>query len=817
MKELKAQIEVLLDNFEPNFKISKLIKENLKKYYTTLPKTFAQTTGKDFLVKHTRKIDTIIKLVYRIATREMFDCYYPAKNYIPLTIVALGSYGREQLSPKSDIDIMFIYKNIPAYNILPLIEKMYYLLIDAGLKLGHRVDEIDELEDVANSDITIKTAILESRFIDGSKPLWFDTENRINRIRHNNQKKFILAKIEERRKNRAKYPLMMESNLKEGVGGFRDANLIYWIGKLLYNAPRIKDLPKKIVDEKDYTEFRVALEFLFKVRSALHLCVKKKTDYLRLNDLPQVASLLGYKSNKAHMTFAKRVNKSLRTIWLYSRIWLDALASKHVSIYKEYLKPEKNYKSAEELLSFLISNANRPYRSHPKLNLQLLHTTKEIDNRVFLSLIVKIFKAKYTSSILTALSEANRLGQYIQPIKKVEALPQFDGYHKFTVDTHLIRCVESLENLENSKLKKIYDDLDEDKKMILKFAIFLHDIGKGREMDHHILGAKLFRVYTKKLGLNQESIKLGTKLILHHNKLSQVAQKEDIYNPKVVANFTGLFPSKIELDMILLLTYADTNGVGNNIYNEFTARLFNRLYQNSLEYLQHNNFIDEMTKRVQRLDALRRSIMFKKLPNIIRKKILNIESNLPFIRYTTSRIIEIAKRAYEIDTFAYEVTNRKFLTIEIIKKTPIDLGYLLSKLVNFNLVNMDVVKLFDDKKYFKIDFNQKTNKDAIEDIKLIIQNAFLKQKRIDLPKPDIKKEDISIDCKHSIEYASIKLNTKNQKGLLAYIMNIFEKLEIDIVSSKIYTHKGIANDIFLIEKNRNFCQKLDYIIEKITQ
>jgi [protein-PII] uridylyltransferase len=336
-------------------------------------------------------------------------------------------------------------------------------------------------------------------------------------------------------------------------------------------------------------------------------------------------------------------------------------------------------------------------------------------------------------------------------------------------------------------------------------------------MDHHELGAKLFKVYTEKLGLSQESIKLGTKLVLHHNKLSQVAQKEDIYNPRVIANFAGLFPSKTELDMILLLTYADTNGVGNNIYNEFTARLFDTLYQNSLEYLQHNEFIDEMTKRVQRLDALKRSTLFKKLPNILRKKILSIESNLPFIRYTTPRIIEIAKRAYEIDTFAYEITNNKFLTIEIIKKTPIDLGYLLSKLVNLNLVNMDIVKLFDGKKYFKIDFNQKVNGDDIEDIKAIIQNAFLEQKRIDLPKPDIKKEDISIECEHSIEYASMKLNTKDQKGLLAYIMNIFEKLKIDIVSSKVYTHKGVVNDIFLIEKNGNFCQNLDYIIGKIAQ
>jgi len=118
--------------------------------------------------------------------------------------------------------------------------------------------------------------------------------------------------------------------------------------------------------------------------------------------------------------------------------------------------------------------------------------------------------------------------------------------------------------------------------------------------DHHKIGAKVFKAFAKKLKLSNKDIELGYKLVLYHNKLSMVAQKEDIYNPKTVAKFAGLFPSKLELDMILLLTYADTNGVGNNIYNEFTARLFKILYTNALDYLQHQVFLDEMKKRVQR-------------------------------------------------------------------------------------------------------------------------------------------------------------------------------------------------------------------------
>ena len=816
MKELKANIEELMQQKAPDFEIAKLIREDLKNYYETLPQTFKESTGKDFLVKYTKKIDSIIKLVYRAATREMFAEYFPGKNAVPLSIAALGSYGREQLSPKSDIDIMFVYKDLPAYNTKALIEKMYYLLVDTGLKLGHRVHEISELEDATNSDITIKSAILESRFMDGSKYLWVEAENAIGRIRHTKQEEFILEKIQERRELRAKFPLMMEPNLKEGVGGFRDANLVYWIGKMLYNVPTIKALPKEIVAEDDYKEFRIALEFLFKVRAALHLSVKKKTDQLRLEYIPDVASLLGYKnSSQAHMVFAKKVNKSLRIIWLYSRIWIDALVSSKVPIYKDYLKPTAEFKNAKEALQFLIKNANCEYKSHPKLNLQLLHTKRPRDDKDINDLILKIFKAEHTSSILTALSEANQLGSYILPIKKVEALPQFDGYHKYPVDTHLIKCVEELENIKNSKILTLYNNLPESKKLLLKLVTFLHDMGKGRVSDHHKVGAALFRAYGEKLSLPDTDIELGAKLILYHNQLSQIAQKEDIYSPKTVAKFTAIFPNKLELDMILILTYADTNGVGGNIYNEFTARLFETLYVHALDFLIHQSFLDEVGKRVKRVEALKRSIKFNKLPKTLQRKIINIESNLPFTRYTTGRIIEIASRASSIDDYEYEITNDKFLTIEIIKKRSIDLGYLLSKLSNLNLVNMDIIKLFDGKKYFKIDFNQNVENDDIEDIKVIIEGSFLEQSRVNLTKPKIKKGDIDIKCEHSQEYALMELNTNDQKGLLAYIMNIFEQLKIDIVSSKIYTHKNRVSDQFLIEKNGNFCNNYKDIINKL--
>ncbi len=822
MSDLKEKIEELIEQKAPNFKIAKLIREELKSYNQNLPQKFKESKGVGFLFKHTRKIDEIIKLCYYVATREMFGEYFPTKTVIPLTITALGSYGREQLSPKSDIDIMFVYKDVPGYNVKNIIEKMYYLLLDSGLKLGHRVHEIDELEDVAESDITIKTAILESRFVDGSKYLWYQIQNHLGHIRYKNQQEFILAKIEERRKFRAKYPIMMEPNLKEGVGGFRDANLVLWIGKLLYNVPRIEDLPKEIVAPEDYKKFSISLKFLFKVRAALHLILKNKNDQLRLDYIPAVMELLNYPDKpESQIKFSRRVIKSLRTIWLYSRIWIDALISKaddiQIDIYTGYLKPENEYKNLEEIIKFLIENANKPFRIHPKLHLMMLHAKKVKSEKRLNRLVLKAFETDYTSSILTAFSEVKMLKYFIKPMQHPEALPQFDGYHKYSVDTHSIKAVEALENITDSRLKTIYNSLSEDKKRLLKLVAFLHDAGKGKKEDHHKRGEYLFKKYGKNLGLPEEDIKIGANLILHHSKMSITAQKEDIYSHKVVAKFTALFPTKLELNMILLLTYADTTAVGSNIYNELTARLFKSLYDNAMEFLIHRNFLDEAIQRARREESIKRSRKFTALPKKIQRKILNIESNLPFIKYTTARIIEIAVRADKIDTFEYEVTNKKFLTIEIIKKIPLDLGYLLSKLSNINLVNMDIIKLFDGKKYFKIDFNEKVTEDDVKDIKRIIEESFTKQERIQLPKPTIYREDIEIDCEHSSHYALMRFTADDQKGLLAYLMNIFEEYGIEIVSAKVYTHKNKVDDMFLIERNGKYCINLDKICKQFAQ
>ncbi|SFZ97680.1 Possible nucleotidyltransferase [hydrothermal vent metagenome] len=819
MDNVKAQIEELLYNNAEDFEIAKVLKKDIKTYFSTLDDTFSSSGGKDFLLKHTRKIDTVLKMVYQVALRDMFCEYTPMKNSIPIALVALGSYGREQLCVHSDIDLMIVYKEIPGYNTKEMIEKILYILWDTGLKLGHRVHTVEELYEVSKTDITIKTALIESRFLEGSHFIWVDTQNAIRSIRKDNPKEFIALKLEEQAQKHKKLPLTMEPNLKDGVGGFRDANLVYWIGKILYNADTIKELPSTIVAEDEYKTFRAALEFLFRVRSALHLTAKKKEDKLRLELIPDVARLLKYKDNKqGHMKFAKRVTESLKITRLYSTIWINKLTHDYVEddISRNYLYPKPG--GFNDLLIQLSENATKPFYAHPTFLQQLILTDKpDRPNKRLYKTIKSFFHKPNTYYILSALSFARLLRYVMPPIRKVVDLPQFDGYHQYAVDVHSMKSLYYLENIEDLFIQELFESLSKDEKILLKIVTFLHDAGKGRKRDHHIVGATLFKVFANKLHIDDEHIKMGETLIHFHTLMSNVAQREDLYNEKIILAFASHFKTKKLLDMIYILTYADMNGVGKGIYNSFNARLIKTLYTRSIEALTHTTMLDNAAKRIKKEQTLQRHIDFTDLSKSEQKKILSIPSTLLFLRYTPQRIVAIAKKGFETKDYEFHISNDKFLTIEIIRKKSFNIGYFLGRLSNLDVVNMDICKLFDDLKYFKIDFSMQVDKDDVFLIEEILHKSFDDSKKSKLNIPIIKKGDLEIDCNHSQSYAMMRLHTTNQKGLLAYIINMFDDLGIDIVSAKIHSLKNSVRDIFLIEKNGNFCHNTELIIDKLIE
>ena len=832
--DLLLQIEDIIENRGSDFELSKLFKQYIKEYKESLPELFKENQGKDFLVKHTKKLDSIITLMYKTVLRRLFGNYLPMKSQIPIAIVALGSYGREQLCVHSDIDLLIVYEKVEGYQTELIIEKLFYLALDAGMKLGHRVHETTELFDAANSDITIRTAFLEARFICGSPFTWHATQRELNKVRTFEQKEFILAKIEEAQKRRKKYPISMQPNIKEGVGALRDAQLIFWIAKTIYNVDNIKELSGTIFSDEEFKEFRIALELLYRVRSALHLINGKQEDKLLLEYIPQVSLLLGFNNqqkfaskvlhagwriNNFTQIFVKKMVRPFIVDASYVTKFRHSRLQKGIYLLENRLYASYNLKplSINTLLELLLSLEDQDYKFDAGFLNQFTYTKiKHPLNKKTYTLIKKLFQKAHIASFLKLFYDAGILHELFPNFKKVMHLPQFDGYHHYPVDLHSLKCVEALENIKEPFIQDLYETLNKDEKLLLKSVVFFHDSGKGRKQDHSEVGAKLVLQFVKQIGLSDTLCNRAVTLVKHHVLMSSVAFKENIYNEKTLYKFMSSVGDTKNLQLLYILTYADINGVGGDTYNSFNAKLLYDLYKNALEVAENTERITDAKKRLIIEKRVKNLIEFQILPRLLQKKILSVESNLFFFKHTPQDIIEIAKKAKETKEYSFTTKNRESLTIEIYRRIPLNVAYLLASLSHLDVASMEIFTLFDDIKYFKIEFIKNVEGNELVEVQDIIDAAFDMQKEVILKNIKIKRDEINIDCEHSKTHAELTINTQNQMGLLAYVMHKLEEMHINIVTAKIHSSKHKVRDSFLIEKQYKVCDNVNKIYEKLS-
>jgi len=830
---LVQRIEDLIEENAPDFEISKLFKQYISEYKEGLNELFEANQGKDFLVRHTKQLDHIIKMMYKIVLRKTFNNYVPMRNNIPIGFIALGSYGREQLCVHSDIDLMIVYEESEGFNIQHIIEKFLYLAWDAGLKLGHRVHEVNDLRSASTEDITIKTAFFESRLITGSNFLWMRTTSELGQIRNFEQKEFVLAKMEESQIRRKKFPSSMQPNIKESVGGLRDSHLLFWVAHALYGSHNLKDLSGTLFSEVEYKEYRIALELLFRVRSALHLIANKQQDVLVLEYIPEVTKKLGFSSQRLLVT------KTMQAMWTinhFTQIYTYKLTrafihkDNNISALRSARREEGFYEldntiyvsfhakdiSHTQLLKFLDTLEDKDYRFDPSVLKRIKSSMiqGQLSEEEY-SLLLKLYSRRYLHCILQLFFDAGILPDIIPPFSKVMFLPQFDGYHTHPVDIHSLMCIKALENIQDPLALELYKGFSHEERTLLHITTLLHDAGKGRVQDHSLVGAKLFSAYASELNLTSELIEVGTRLIKHHIAMSHVAFREDFYHEQVLFSFISKVKNERTLKLLFVLTYADINGVSQKTYNSFNAKLLRELYYASLEVIDNQEMIGEATKRRKREEALKKNSSFKELSKLQQKRVLSIESNLFFIKHKPLEIVKLFQKANDLDRYKYTITHNPNLVIEIFKDIPLNLGYLLGKLNFLNIAAMDIFKLYNEIKYFKIEFSQALDKDDTLHIEDIIEDAFDMSKKLELTKPQIKKNEISLDCEHSNTYARLSINTRDQSGLLAYVITSFDDEAIDIATAKVHTIKNRIRDQFLIEKHGNVCHNAEKIIEAL--
>ncbi len=609
--DIQLQIEDIIEKNGSDFELSKLFKAYIKDYKESLPELFEKNQGKDFLVKHTKKLDSIISLMYKTVLRRVFGNYIPMRSSIPIAIVALGSYGREQLCVHSDIDLLIVYEDVDGFNTQLIIEKLFYLALDAGLKLGHRVHETSDLFKAANEDITIRTSLMESRLIVGSPFTWHATQKELNKIRVYKPREFLLAKVTEAQIRRKKYPISMQPNIKESAGGLRDTQLLYWIAHTIYGVTGLKELIGSLLSEESYKEYRVALELLYRIRSALHLITGKQEDTLRLEYIPEVANMLGFKDQKKLaskvMQAAWRTNNFTRIFtkkmirpYLYDKDMIKKLRANRIQkgvyelnsrLYVSYSLKETNINS---LLEILVSLKDKEYKFDSGFLKAFTYVgiKHPLKSKTY-TLLRQLLSREHTYCFLNLFYDAGILHELFLNFRKVMYLPQFDGYHTYPVDIHSIKCVEALEDIKEPFIKSLYNELNQEERLMIKAITLFHDTGKGRKQDHSEVGAKLFPPFAKKINLKEELINRAVTLIKHHILMSNVAFKENIHNEKTLYKFMSKVGDAKNLNFLYILTYADINGVGGDTFSSFNSKLLYDLYKSALEIAQNSDRITD--------------------------------------------------------------------------------------------------------------------------------------------------------------------------------------------------------------------------------
>ncbi|WP_300010248.1 [protein-PII] uridylyltransferase [uncultured Roseobacter sp.] len=544
-----------------------------------------------------------------------------------LAVIAVGGYGRGEMAPFSDVDLLFLtpYK-ITAWA-ESVIESMLYILWDLKLKVGHASRTVKECLRLGTDDFTIRTAMLEQRYLAGDQALADTLAQRLRKdLFAGSEREFIEAKLAERENRHIKQGqrYVVEPNVKEGKGGLRDLQSLYWIAKYVHNVRDVADLVTLgVFTEDELRGFAAAEDFLWAVRGHLHLLSKRASEQLTFDMQVQVADAMGYedtKGRRAVEVFMQHYFLHATEVGDLTRIFLTKLEADHVKaepilerIFRRRPRVKANYMVVNNRIAikddtvFLSDKLNllRLFEEalrtgmliHPdamrliKSNLHLIDDevrTAPEAQRIFFDLLLKHGNPERA---LRRMNELGVLGAFVPEFEPIVAMMQFNMYHSYTVDEHIIQCIKNLAQIERGELEEDLPVASSilkrgvDRK-VLYTALLIHDIGKGRSEDHSILGAQMARKIAPRLGLNKADTETVEWLVRYHLLMSDMAQKRDIADPRTVRDFAKAVQTVKRLDLLCVLTVCDIRGVGPNTWNNWKAVLIRALYRQTQRALE---------------------------------------------------------------------------------------------------------------------------------------------------------------------------------------------------------------------------------------
>ncbi|MEL6573262.1 MAG: [protein-PII] uridylyltransferase [Pseudomonadota bacterium] len=588
--------------------------------------------------------DQVVREVLYVAQTYLHPNHNPTEAE-RLSVMAVGGYGRGEMAAHSDVDLLFLNP----YKITPwaesLIESMLYILWDLKLKVGHASRTIKDCLRLGRDDFTIRTSLVEHRYIAGDQALADELSKRLwSDLFQGTAQEFIDAKLSERAQRHRKQGgqrYMVEPNVKEGKGGLRDLQSLFWIGKYVHGTQNAKELiDQGVYTYDEFKQFKTAEDFLWSIRCHLHIIAGRAADQLTFDLQVIVAERLGYSDHggrRAVEHFMQDYFRHATGVGELTRIFLTALEADHTkpepmltrllkrrkSVREPYAVAQNRLTVADEQAFFADKNnmlgiveealrtgllihpdAMRLMSSHIELIDQEMRDDPKAQ-KLFLDILLKHGNPERG---LRRMNELGVLAAFIPEFAPIVAMMQFNMYHHYTVDEHTIQCISHLSQIERGELVEelpIASGILNAgvNRRVLYVALLLHDIGKGRSEDHSALGAQIARVVAPRLGLKKKEAETVEWLVRNHLLLSDVAQKRDVSEPRTIEGFAKAVKSVERLDLLTVLTVCDIRGVGPGTWNNWKAMLIRKLYAVTRDALE--NGLEDLNRETMETEAKR--------------------------------------------------------------------------------------------------------------------------------------------------------------------------------------------------------------------
>ncbi len=615
--------------------------------------------GAEVVLADAYLVDQLVRGIYDFAIKYVYPTAGPTAGPIadpiadpaaaePLAIAATGGYGRAELSPFSDIDLMFLLPNRSVAKTEQLVEFILYMLWDMGLKVGHATRTADDCVKLARSDLTIRTSLLEARWLWGDRALYDQFESKfMNEVVAGTGSQFVEQKLTERdarheRMGDSRY--VLEPHIKEGKGGLRDLQTLFWMAKYLYQVKDMGELFERgVFTTADVHGFRRAQNFLWTVRCHLHYAADRPEERLTFTYQSIIAKRLGYNdraSGRGVERFMRHYFLITKTVGDLTRVLCAVLEEDHrkksirfrIPIFSLFRRAREGFqldggrlaleddglfsRDPVKILQLFHEAQRQELDIHPHA-VRLVHQNlRYVDaslrenadaNRLFMEMLTSENDPETT---LKRLNDAGVFGRFVPDFGRVVAQMQYDMYHVYTVDEHTIRAIGILHLLERGDLKEQHPTAsavvgDMRSRRALYMAVLLHDIAKGRGGDHSEIGAQIALYVCPRFGLDDWETETVSWLVRYHLLMSRTAFKRDVDNPKTVTDFNAEVQSPERLRMLLVLTEVDIRAVGPNIWNAWKGGLLGELYYRALEEMEMTGGqpVERRTIRVERAKA----------------------------------------------------------------------------------------------------------------------------------------------------------------------------------------------------------------------